>query len=135
MYYNIALILCLHREASQRELYNDAQHRKILNRSRYEYRSQSLVHSGGYIYLRITYTRQFGSPRRSGRPSSYITGRQRYAHIPVPKLRQQATPGYIHFSSHTHMCYTPTSHTTESHRRRNFSPRNCQAFPIKTTRQ
>ena len=66
MYYNIALILYLYREVSQRELYGDTQYRKILNRSRYEYRSQSLIYSEGYIYLRIIYTRQFGSPRRSG---------------------------------------------------------------------
>ena len=52
----------------------------------------------------------------------------------MPKLRQQATPGYIPFSSYIFICYTPTSHTTESYRRRNFSLRNCQAFPIKTTR-
>ena len=114
IHYNIALILCLHREASQRESYDDAQHRKILNRSRYEYRSQNLVHSGGYICLRIIHTRQFGSPRRSGRPSSYSIGRQRHTHIPVLKLRQQAIPGYIHFSSHTHTCVTHSRHTSPS---------------------
>ena len=54
--YNIALVLCLYYEISQRESYNDTQHRKILNRSRYEYRSQNLVYSKGYICLRIIYT-------------------------------------------------------------------------------
>ena len=33
MQYNIALILYLYRETSQRESYSDAQHRKILNRT------------------------------------------------------------------------------------------------------
>ena len=115
MQYNIALVLCLHREVSQRESYSDAQHRKILNRLRYKYRSQSFVHSGGYIYLRIIHT-SIRKPM-SQWPTfflHYIIGRQRYAHIPVPKLRQQAIPGYIPFLLYIHTCVIHPRHTSPS---------------------
>ena len=115
MQYNIALILYLYREASQRELYSDTQYWKILNKSRYEYRSQNLVHSRGYIYLRIIHTYQFGSPRRSDRPPSYIIGRQRLAFGVIPcqsyvnKLYQTIYHSR-HISSYiTHSRYTPPS--------------------------
>ena len=138
--YNIALVLCLHREASQRESYSDAQHRKILYQvTRYEYFVPAEPCPLGqrmFMCLHITHT-SIRKPT-SQWPTSFLyyrattTSSRRNA---VLKLRQQATPGYIPFSLYIFMCYTPTSHTTESkYRRRNFSPRNCQAFPIKTTR-
>ena len=88
---------------------------KILNRSRYEYRSQSFVHSGGYICLYITHT-SIRKPT-SQWPTFFLyyraitTSSRRNA---VPKLHHKATPGYIHFSSHTHTCVTHPRHTPPS---------------------
>ena len=113
--------------------------------SRYEYTSQSLIHSEEYL-RRIT---SIKNPRCNDYILLHVnleahvavtdllfthtTKQQRYAHDLVPKLHQQTiyTPDYIS-PRHISMRVIYSRHTpTESyHHRRNFSlPRNYQAFP------
>ena len=106
-----------------RESYNDTQYRKILNKSRYEYRSQtSSTLKDIYIYVsHIHVNSETYIIMADLLPTLYYRATIIYLYSHIKATSQNYIKLYTLLIIYLYVYYISTSHTTESHRRRNFT--------------